>query len=174
MSKLTQTKLKKELALRDADELIEEILHLYELFPPVREYFQIQCTSDETDVLARYKAIIKKEFFPDRGEPKTRLHIARQAILDFRKISQNQLNIADIMLYYVEIGAKFTAEYGDCWDAFYDSLETMYNQACKYIVQYDLLDMFARRARAIVDDTRDCGWGFHDVLGDTYYQYWKT
>lgn len=34
-----------------------------------------------------------------------------------------------------------------------------------------ILDKFSARAKAIVDNTRNVGWGFHDYLADVYYDY---
>lgn len=68
------------------------------------------------------------------------------------------------MLYYVEQGVDFTNEYGDIDEPFYNSMESMFDQALKLILETDLQDTFFSRCRAIVKKTSHIGWGFHDNL----------
>ena len=77
------------------------------------------------------------------------------------------------MLYYVEIGVKYTVEYGDINEAFYNSMDSMYSGAVKYIDQHGMQEQFEERCRKIVEDTSDIGWGFHDGLGDIYASYFE-
>jgi hypothetical protein len=86
----------------------------------VKEYYQIRL-SDDDGVLQKYKAIIEHEFFPvsDRKDPPARLSVAKKAITDYKKLTDSQVNIADIMVFYVETGVRFTNEYGDINEAFY-------------------------------------------------------
>jgi hypothetical protein len=52
--------------------------------------------------------------------------------------------------------------------SFYNSMESMYGRAVKYIVQNKLIGQFEDRCRKIVDDTCNIGWGFHDGLSDIF------
>ena len=47
----------------------------------------------------------------------------------------------------------------------------MYVRALKLMQKEGILNKFATRAKAIVDDTRNVGWGFHDYLANAYYSY---
>jgi hypothetical protein len=80
-------------------------------------------------------------------------------------------HLADLMFFYVESGTRFTVEYGDMDESFYISMESMYLTSLKFITKEDLLSEFEARARKIVDDAADVGWGFPDTLGDYYHQY---
>ena len=75
------------------------------------------------------------------------------------------------MLFYVENGVNYTNEYGDIDDAFYSSMESMYESALKYINQSDLEEEFRGRCEDIISATSGIGWGFHDTLGDIFYHY---
>ena len=61
--------------------------------------------------------------------------------------------------------------YGDIDEAFYLSMERMYESVWKFIVQKDLTNDFLDRLKAIVGDTRNIGWGFHDQLHCLYEDY---
>ena len=125
------------------------------------------------EVFEKYKKIVENEFFPTRGFGKVRLSTARKAISDFKKISTSNTDISDIMLFYVENGVEFTNEYGDIDEAFYMSIESMYQTALKFICKANLLDDFYERCQAIVNNTANIGWGFHDGLSDTFYTYFQ-
>lgn len=163
------TELRQYLKVRSQAELAEEIVELFRRMPAVKDYYLAKLTPQaEGQVLEKYQKIIQDEFFPDRGLGKGRLSIARQAVNDYKRVAVHPANVADIMLFYVEQGIKFTAEYGDIDDPFYNSMESMYKKALAWIVKYGLKDVFKRRCRRIVMDTSEMGWGFHDVLTDLY------
>jgi hypothetical protein len=56
-----------------------------------KEYYQLKLAGNEGDaqVLEKYKAIIKKEFFPARGFGEARLSVARKAVMDYKKLSNS-------------------------------------------------------------------------------------
>ncbi len=75
------------------------------------------------------------------------------------------------MLYYVEMGVEFTDEYGDISESFYNSIESMYQSVVNYINKHKNPETFSilrNRLKAVVDDTSEIGWGFHDELGSIY------
>jgi hypothetical protein len=73
-----------------------------------------------------------------------------------------------MMLFYVEQGVKFTNEYGDIEEAFYNSMESMFGKAVELICKQDLKDSFQLRCEKILGDTSDIGWGFYDTLSEIY------
>ena len=111
--------------------------------------------------------IVTKEFFPERGFGKMRLSVARKAVNDFNKLSNNPVEITDIMLHYVEQGALFTAEYGEIDEPFYNSMEGMYGDALRFIFKNSLIDSFRDRCEEIIEDATE-GWGFRDGLRALY------
>lgn len=123
--------------------------------------------------MEKYKQIVIDEFSPyGRPKfPKMRASVARKAISDYKKISCSDSGIAEIMLTYVESGIECTNTYGDIDEAFYISMESMYESAWKFIADKNLTDDSETRLRDIVDNTRDIGWGFHDQLRCVYEDY---
>ncbi|WAS04031.1 DUF6155 family protein [Gloeomargaritales cyanobacterium VI4D9] len=163
------TALKQYLNQLSKEELISDILELFQKFNMVKDYYQIKIYPEEIDqVREKYKKIIEHEFFPDRGFGKARLSVARKAVTDYQKIAEAPIGVADIMLFYVEQGVKFTDTYGDINAAFYDSMEGMYEKAVTWIVKYRMQEIFKARCEKIVRDTAYMGWGFHDALSDIY------
>lgn len=72
------------------------------------------------------------------------------------------------MLFYVKKGVQFTNSYGDIDGSFYTSMEGMYEQTVKYIVDSKLVSEFIKRCQSVVKDTNGIGWGFHNQLQPTY------
>lgn len=169
------TELKRYLKVRSQAELIEDIAELFKKIPAVKDYYQLKLDPQSEDqVIEKYQKVIQDEFFPARGFGKARLSVARKAVNDYKKIATSTTSIADLMLFYVEQGVKFTREYGDIDEPFYNSMESMYGKALEWITKYDLQDVFQPRCQRVVTDTSGIGWGFHDALGDMYYEAFSS
>ena len=76
------------------------------------------------------KEAVLECFFPKRGF-KLRLKDARKVISDFKKLEPDPESLADVMLYYVECGVRFTNDFGDIDEPFY----TIVLQGCLSIPQ---------------------------------------
>lgn len=126
----------------------------------------------EMDAHRRYKQQIISEFFPERGFGKIRYSKMREAIKKFKDISRNPALLGDLMMTYVESGVRYTDEYGDIDEYFYNAMENMYDNALKYLKTNGLLESFKDRAKDIVKNTQDMGWGFPDSLGEIYNQHY--
>ena len=167
--------LRQQLRKKEQKELIDEIADLYKKFDSVKSYYQASVFKDDQGVLEKYKKIIEYEFFPKsvHAEPACRISVAKKAIADYKKLSCSDANLADIMLFYVECGVRFTNEYGDINERFYNSMASVYVNACQFIHKNNLERIFQPRALAIVTDTSNSGWGFHDFLRDSYDQFFS-
>jgi|Cruoilmetagenom7_1024161.scaffolds.fasta_scaffold02849_12 hypothetical protein len=127
--------------------------------------------SELLEVTQYYKKIVQNEFYPMRGEPKMRLSIAKRAVSDFKKASQNKEAVLDLMIFYVETGTKFTKDYGDINEAFYMSMESMYGKVVSLLNKSEdvrLIEYFRPRLRAIVKNAEGTGWGYYGNLSDFY------
>lgn len=175
MPKLNQRTLKQHLNHLSREELLDEIGMLFDKFTKIKEYYQTKLgAGDSQGVLEKYKAVIEKEFNPPRGLPKARLSVAKKAISDFKKISNSPVDLADLMVAYVEAGVGFTREFGDINEPFYISMESVFEKAAIHITKHKLHDQFEPRCRRIVRDTSGMGWGFHDQLSEIYEEYFSA
>lgn len=172
---LSITTLKKHLKTASHEQLVSDIADLFSRFESVRDYYQTKLApEDSSAVVKKYKTIIKNEFLPARGYGEARLSIARKAVMDYKKIGPDPTSLADLMLYYVEVGVAYTNAYGDINEAFYNSMETMYLRAVEFIVKHNLEDVFEARCEQIVEDTQNIGWGFHDTLNEIFTENFKS
>ena len=164
--------LKRNLKDSSKEELIKEIVELFKKNSFVKDYYILKYDAESnSSVLDKHKDIIENEFFPKRGYGKARLSVARKSITEFKKLSQDEIQLAELMIFYVEVGVKFTNCYGDIDEPFYLSMESMYEKVVKFIISTKLEDMFKHRCLEIVNDTSGMGWGFHDQLSAIYHEY---
>lgn len=166
--KFTLSHLKKQLAEKTKEELLQEISNLCKRFPEVREYYQAQ-TSDTESILKKYKDIIEKEFVEGktRGLPKARLTVAMKAVNDFRKLVSNPVLVAEVMLTYVESISSFSSDFGLDSEEYYTEPEEMFEELLALLKRNSLEKKYKRRAYAIVENATD-SYGHQDSLRDRY------
>jgi len=164
--------LKNNLKNESKEDLEKQIVELFKKSKFAKDYYTLKYDGDaDPSVLVEHKNIIENEFFPKRGFGKARLSVAKKSITEFKKLSGNKIHLAELMVFYVEMGVKFTNSYGDIDEAFYLSMEGMYEQAVQFIVNEKIESSFIDRCYDIVNDTNGIGWGFHDQLRVTYDEY---
>ena len=164
--------LKKTLNAFTKEQLIKHIIQLDKKYKSVQEYHDVFVNNDIDGILEKYKKQIENEFYPVRGLPKMRLSVARKAITEGKKLGLPDEALVDLMLFYVETGVEFTNDFGDIDEAFYSSMETMYLRTLELMKKAGILNKFEKRAQKIIENTVDVGWGFHDTLGDYFYQFY--
>jgi hypothetical protein len=168
MEKFTLTNLKKQLDKKTKKELIQEISTLCQKFSQVQEYYKTHM-GHETEILKKYKAIIKKEFIESktRGLPNARLEVAEKAVNDFKKLTNNLELIAEIMFTFVESISRFSTEFAPDTEEYYTEPEEMFEDVLVLLKESNLLDKFEIRAYEIVDNATE-GWGHRDSLKERY------
>ena len=79
---MSKTKLKKHLLSLTKEQVIEQVLRLYDTCKPAKEYFEYYLPPDEKGQFEKYKAVIINEFYPKGKyvEPKTRFSVAKKPL----------------------------------------------------------------------------------------------
>jgi len=163
--------LKTVLIKQDKESLIKHISELYKKYKSVKEYFDFYINPNEKELLKKYKEKVREGFYPKRGWD-LKLSKARKAINEFKKFEPSKESIADLLLYYVECGVELTNDFGDIDENFYTSIENAYEMVLELMEKEAILNKFKDRTKGIVNNTSDIGWGFHDYLGDVYYEFY--
>jgi len=164
--------IKKELNRLDKAKLIDLLADLYKKNKSVKEFFDYYINPDERKLLTKYREKVFEAFYPRSGDS-YKLKDGKQAIRDFKKLGASAESVVDLMLFYVETGVKFTNEFGDINEAFYNSVASVYYGALTLMKKEVLLDKFAERAKDVVTDTSGIGWGFHDYLMDCHCDFYQ-
>ena len=173
MKESNLTKVKTELRKFDKEKLVDLIAELYRKHKPVKDFFDFYVQPDEQALFQKYKDKVEEAFFPKRGF-QFKLKDARHAISEFKKYEPSTILVADLMLFYVKCGVKFTNEYGDIDERFYTSMEKMFEQALSLMSKENLLGEFQKRAEQVLLDADRTGWGFPDTLNDIYSDFYDV
>ena len=166
---------KQELKKHSDQTLLSLIGELYKLDKNNQRFLLARFSSEKTNaVLQDYKDIISKNVCPN--PPKAlRLSVAKKAVNDFTKATDNITHTVDLIIHYVEQGVEFTTMYGDINESFYCSLESIFETAIELIQKKEsLATHFLPRLKKIVFETSGMGWGFHDYLSEVFHDAFKN
>jgi hypothetical protein len=172
---MSKTTLKKHLLSLTKEQIIEQVLGLYDTCKPAKEYFEYFLKPDEKGQFEKYKAIIINEFYPKGKyvEAKTRFSVAKKAIADFRSLNPSPELLGDLMVTLPEMACEFTFDYGDMWEQYYISAATNFDLALKFLEKHGLLEQFEHRCQDCVKHAEPCGYGFADEIGELFYRYYE-
>jgi len=165
--------IKRELRKLDKEKLIDLVTDLYKKNKSVKEFFDFYVNPNERDLFEKYQDKVFESFYPKRGFG-YKLKEGKKAITDFKKLGTSIVLVADLMLFYVETGVKFTNDFGDIDENFYLSLERTFVQALTLARKENCLDKFDDRANKVVSETNDIGWGFHDYIAEVYFDFYPS
>ena len=151
------------------EDIIEMVLEMYSARKEAKEYLEFYAKPDEKGKLEEYKAIIQDEFYPKRRrEPQTRFSVCRKAVADFKKLKPSADALAELMVSYMEWATKFTFDYGDMWEQYYDSVESNFDKTVKHIVVNNLWSKYDQRLQQCVKWSEGNGYGFADAIASMY------
>ncbi|MCX5854811.1 MAG: hypothetical protein NTZ24_09670 [Deltaproteobacteria bacterium] len=162
---------KTALARLDQQGLLGLISDMYHLSKDNKDFLHARFSIGD-DALAPYKKIIKECLYPDILNEPVRIIRAKRAISDYSKAIPDAKGEAELLTCFVECGNRFTLDYGDIDEAFYDSLVEIYGQAIKKVLTLPDNEQgnFRKRLKKIMLSSNGIGWGYHDGLCDEYYE----
>jgi hypothetical protein len=171
------TSVRPHLAALDKPALLALVKDLYDASPVGRDLVNARCQPAESGpaILEKYRRKIMEQFFSSKaahGMGPLKLGEARKAIRDYRKATGNIPGTAELLMTYVESGVKFTHEYGDIDERFYNSVESALTELATLLrgPARALYPQFRDRFAKVEYLTRDVGWGLHDFIADIVAQ----
>ena len=154
----------------DRDGLLQLIGDMYQLSPENRDFLQARLMPDP-DRAKPFKKRLRMALNPDAvGRDDYDMVMAKRAIREFSQASSDPEAIADLMIYAVECGNRFTLNCGDIDEDFYDGLIEIYAAATKKVLLLprDVRDIYRKRLEKIMGSSDGIGWGYHDGLCDHF------
>lgn len=173
IKKPTWIEVKKSVKDFDTSQLIELVKELYQLSDENMNFLHARFNGG-TASLQNYKKIILDSLYEDVMDDNDHFDFdkAGNAIKAYTKASNDNEGTADLMVYYVECGNKFTLDYGDINETFYDALIEMYETAiiavCKLPKKKQ--EPFRKRLKFIMESADGIGWGYYDDLCHFYHE----
>ncbi len=126
------------------------------------------------DVLAPYKALIDRWLWPNvMKNQSTSVATAKKAIADYRKAAGQPEGVAELMVFYCEKAAGFSAEYGMQDAGYFDALVRMFEQALKVSITLPAKqrDTMLDRLDAVRTISHGFGYGVGDDMDDLLVEY---
>lgn len=152
-------------------ELIKEVKKLYDKFPDVKKYYQMELGDNSEKILAEYKARIEKEYFPKRGEGNGKSSVSRKVVTDFKKIAIHQKDVAELMLYRTEMMLRYANYCGGIEEPRYSSLMGSFADACEIIGDEQLTSYFKVHCEELLKYAFGFRKQVYDSLSGIYLRY---
>lgn len=143
----------------------------------IKLFIQSSEASDPEPVVEEAKNKIRLHFYgKSKYDIKLDLASARREVNEYSKILKEYPKyIAELKLYYVEVGNELTNEYGDIDERFYASVESMFDAFCKYVLKHPhLYDEFRPRIKTLYIECQNIGLGYSDCMSDLIYELWDA
>ena len=95
---------------------------------------------------------------------------AEDAISEYAMAADDPRGVAELMIHFVESGQKFTLDWGDVDEHFYDSLLEVYEKALAQVLSLpeEEKNELRERLHDLVTSSSGLGWGYHDDLGSLF------
>ncbi len=168
--------IRKTLSRCSERDLLGLVAELYSLSKSNKDFLDARFLRDN-QALLRYKAQVKRYLAPDepwKESQKISLKEAKKAISDYKKASGDEWGTLELMVYYAECGTDFLCEFGDMYEQYYNSLESVFDNALKLMKKSSLNEIqeFVNRLEKVVWKARHMGWGYYDNISAMLQRAW--
>jgi len=171
---MSWTEIDKQLRELPVDDVIKLMRGLHDLSPQNKAWLRAKLlpVAQDTKYLEDCRRKVANYVYREtKGMPSMpRFREAKKVISAPRKSTSDLRGALDLMLTYIERGHKFTLDFGDIDEAFYDKLINMLEHFVVELrrspAKYELYEQFRPRLMAIRKNS-DIGWGYGDFIQET-------
>lgn len=136
----------------DKEDIIIEVLTLFDKFKSVKEFYSAELTDEKNPLLERYKKKITEAYASPNPKQKTTNINLNRLINDFRKVSIYDHEVIELMLYRVECGVNAFVLKNKRTSTFYGCILSTFEQAVKLMMADGSQDEFRQRVKGILKD----------------------
>jgi len=171
---MSWTEIEKQIQELPANDAIKLMKGLHDLSPQNKAWLRAKLlpVAQDTKYLEDCRRKVANYVYKEtKGMPSMpRFREAKKIISEYRKSTSDLRGTLDLMLTYVERGHKFTLDFGDIDEPFYDKLINMLEHFAIELrrspAKYELYEQFRSRLIAIRKNS-DIGWGYGDFIQET-------
>lgn len=150
MQKFTKKMLIDHLSKSEKEDIVNEVLTLFDKFNNVKEYYKAELSASENPVLGTYKKKIADAYLlPNPKERSTNINL-NKLITTFKKISIYRQDLIDLLLHRVECGITAFNRNKDRSETFYNCIFKSFQEAVDAIVEDGAMDEYKQRLLNIV------------------------
>lgn len=151
MKKFTKKILLEHFHKSDKEDIIKEVITLFEKFDNVKEFYKAELSENNNPVLESYKKKIANAYAaPNPSERRTNLNV-NKLIRQFKKVKIYRDELIDLLLYRVECGVKAIKRNEKRTETFYNCIIVSFKDAVDMIVSDNSVAIHAERIRLIIE-----------------------
>jgi hypothetical protein len=151
--KITKKALLKHLSKSDKEDIIREVVTLFDKFINVKEFYTAELTDATNPLLERYKKKITIAYLlANPKERSTNLNI-NKLISEFKKVSIYERELVDLKLHRVECGVAAFNHNNKRTATFYNCIANTFEEAVKLILADNSIDEFRQRINKILKNS---------------------
>jgi len=175
---MTRQEIYKRLNKKAKDELLVEIMTLYDKFGAVQEYYgfsQSKRKKDHDKIIEDYKRKIINALWPD-GDFQGGLDLDEvdRLLSKFSKITDNIEYHIEFELYIIEQANKCAIDFGgDFGEEYYEYLEEQFERTLSKMIKNELFEHKKEKLKALIDNSFE-GYGHRDILEELIKKYEST
>lgn len=158
MKKFTKKALLEHLAKSEKDDIVAEVMVLFDKFNNVKEYYKSEL-SDNSSLLDKYKKKITDAYAAaNPSDRRTNMNL-NKLISDFKRIAVYQTELAELLIHRVEYGVKAFTRNPKRSEAFYNCVINSFEEAIKIIRSGDTVEEYRKRIFDLVERSADSKYG---------------
>lgn len=172
---MKKNELEEILRIKNKDELITELIHLFENFKVVQDYFDLKYKSQtKSSILKKYQQKIDKAIYPDwEFNVGLNIDLVEEIIEGFSNITPKLDYQIELELYALEAGNKCANDVGgDFGEDYYLYFEDLFEQTLNKYKKINVSQKITERINSIVNTAFE-GYGHSDTLNDLWTEFNK-
>jgi len=121
-------------------------------------------------LLPPYLERIERAFYTRGGRPKLNLADGRKAIREYQAATADPVGTLELMLTFVETGTRFTREFGDIDEPYYNTLTSVLNEMDQVLKGGQGPEWYRgirERVLGLPELAGRIGWGYSDEIRET-------
>lgn len=155
---------------KEKAELLKLIADLYSFNEENKAFINSRFSIGENPI-DFYKAIITESLYPDLSKGQSiMLSKGKKAISTYFKATKDKIGKLELMMHYLETGNQFAFDFGDMYDRFYYSLESMFNQILVTLEKEseNTQKEYFLRLEKVVASSKNFGWGYYETICELF------
>lgn len=171
MTKLTKKALLKHLDKSEKEDIIREVVTLFDKFKNVKEYYQAELSGEANPLLEKYKKKITKAYAGANPKERTTNVNVNKLLKEFKRISIYDRELADLMLHRVECGVVAIKRNNKRSATFYNCITSTFEDAIKLIVNDRSFDEFNPRINKVLKNAEAGKYNIDERMRDVMIGY---
>jgi hypothetical protein len=165
------SEIKRRLQSLEEDQLLTLIQGLFKLSVENRVFLaaHVLGASAGQRLLQPYLERIERAFYTRGGRPQLKLSEGRKAIREYQAATDDPVGSLELMLTFVETGTRFTGEFGDIDEPFYNSLSSVLHEMDQILKTEQGPELYQGIRERVLELSKlagRIGWGYGDEIRD--------